>query len=1383
MDRVVRNQKSAPISASTDRLLKFASGVFAVLAVSLIGARNARADCAALMSGQPLSSCVSPSGNAHQPVRIGSGKCAGTAYYVDQTFVDLGNITIEKKATLSFPNSGNLSLQTDNIFIEGALQVGSASCPIGSGTGSSSNTVTIQLTGTRPAVLPAVPDCTNRDGTPSHFDKGILVCPGGTLNMYGAKGVPPNGVNWTTLLDPAGDPARFGTGKGLGAPVTELDARAIHVTDNVINATSGWKQGDWIAISTTSYSPFETEIVQLAADPQVDSVNGGYLLTLVQPLQYYHFGGLAPSSADTTDPSCKNSAGTLLPAFFCDQAAKNFGVDERAEVGSLTRSIKLTASTLPFWMANNAYSANGAIQVRIGSQVYQFTTSSGGTSGTNQPATWPSVKGETVCDNGTGSGCTGGALWTNAGKFDQAWGGETRVLHHFAAANIQGVELAGYGKDVLGGYPIHFHQDGVLTTSPLVDSNSIHHSYNKCITVHSTTTLNVTNNVCVRADGHLFYEEIGDEDNITFQGNLGLGATSSNFGISPASAIPQYWWKGDNLAYSLGYDGLNVPDVDSQKNPSHGSCMKPNGNGGEDLINAVGYPKEVTECTDKELYTEPASGFWIVNPSTKIIGNSIGGCQGVGIGYWYVPPPSGRLPFTPVGTFLNNNAHACYDGFFGEAFNTWTGQLHPLQVGQPGDQTNALIATFNGLTATRNRYLGAWIRPDWFVFNNARLATNRDDISIVTAGGADGSAPGVWSLLANSVVMGIGQNNIDRFGPCPDINPAYPAGGGKRGCIDQTPAAFDQIGLGYPDPTFNFNGFFIYDGPPRIENNHFVNFNVDITPHLTNADNTFLTNYNTSHPGFVYEGDAALGWFKNNQSAYPATTTTEGLLFTNVDFRHQIFTDKVNLGNFDDGDKNTVIVDRDGSLTGFAVVDPNTNALIPGEFPISLNNLPFNVASNAVDECHATGAQNAALEGRPTSLISPGQVGTLEYQALWPEEGFKVIPPGNVPALNEKYEQWIAFTKDTIDYPTLYPTTHWSMDLHGRNNNGVWEPKVQNGYGYTISVPKMIDAHKTNQDIAGIAKVVDLGLTDAHISPTQNNHTFYVRVSLVYKGVKGPPAKLKVTRGFRSWGSPTGTLNPPFFNDALGQYWMQTRCWNLDTQQPLYKDCPGKGFKLPTIVSGKATCDTPTDPNLMIKLETVVDRTDPLRTKELCVYQPFELTNAGSDMSKVTPGSDSYYYNNGILTFYVRQDDLNAEGQSPVGECLTPTKQAGCNTACTTFQNPAPDCSCSNFNPCPDVANGEAYYACPVEGCVDYRVKVEDPSYQPAAIDCTDNPALCTSAYPMDPPAGENLLTFDTNPLPAQPFDRLEQNSAQGLPHAVPAGGATPTCPTSTLGP
>ena len=68
--------------------------------------------------------------------------------------------------------------------------------------------------------------------------------------------------------------------------------------------------------------------------------------------------------------------------------------------------------------------------------------------------------------------------------------------------------------------------------------------------------------------------------------NLGLGAMSNSFDIHGAAnpapptklsrqaLIDTYWWAGDNLARSPGfnYDGLNVPNKDEQTNPTHGSC-------------------------------------------------------------------------------------------------------------------------------------------------------------------------------------------------------------------------------------------------------------------------------------------------------------------------------------------------------------------------------------------------------------------------------------------------------------------------------------------------------------------------------------------------------------------------------------------------------------------------------------------------------------------------------------------------------------------------------------------------------------------------------------------------------------------------------------------
>src|SRR6185369_2039676 len=99
--------------------------------------------------------------------------------------------------------------------------------------------------------------------------------------------------------------------------------------------------------------------------------------------------------------------------------------------------------------------------------------------------------------------------------------------------------------------------------------------------------------------------------------------------------------------------------------------------------------------------------------------------------------------------------------------------------------------------------------------------------------------------------------------------------------------------------------------------------------------------------------------------------------YYNVDFRHEVYTQDVEEtcapggagGAFMDGDKFTVIQDRDATLTGLHVI--NNGTAVSGVAPISLNNLPFLAGPGTADECLSTGLQDLALEGRPTSLISP----------------------------------------------------------------------------------------------------------------------------------------------------------------------------------------------------------------------------------------------------------------------------------------------------------------------------------------------------------------------------------------------------------------------------
>src|SRR5690606_25434022 len=79
-------------------------------------------------------------------------------------------------------------------------------------------------------------------------------------------------------------------------------ATSIEVLD-----ASGWRAGDQIILASTDYDPRQAEKRTITA---ID----GNRITLNEPLKYMHFGKIT------------------------------FGVDERGEVGLLTRNIKIQAS-------------------------------------------------------------------------------------------------------------------------------------------------------------------------------------------------------------------------------------------------------------------------------------------------------------------------------------------------------------------------------------------------------------------------------------------------------------------------------------------------------------------------------------------------------------------------------------------------------------------------------------------------------------------------------------------------------------------------------------------------------------------------------------------------------------------------------------------------------------------------------------------------------------------------------------------------------------------------------------------------------------------------------------------------------------------------------
>ena len=1325
-----------------------------VAAIGLFAASASAADCQGTLT--KLSACPR---DANKNVVIGSGNCRSV--YIDDSWDSYGRITIDPTGEMCVRDADlkgqTVHLYVRDIMVKGSLQIGSKDAPIGRS--NPANNVRIMFQGERPKTAHAAAHAM-QDDPPcvDSFQKGLQLCGGGVLRLFGNNGAPPadsprqgaGKVSWTYLSQPAGDPCRFGPNSGAGSPVTNEGCsiwpggRTLNLADAV-----DWRVDDWVAIGTTSFSPFETEFNRIK---QIDSTRK--VVVLEYPLTYYHFGG--------PDPEGKFDA----------ERDKNWGVDERAEVGLISRNIELRGN--------------------------------------------------------------------QSGSPDDHWGGETIIRKTFKEASIQGVEFAFMGKPQLGSYPAHFHQIGRINTSPgkqtvLFNANSIHHSYNKCITVHSTQNLVLQNNVCARAVGHLFYQEVGDEEDIAFQYNLGLGAMSHNFDIhaqrevvynvKPITAItranpgqvtaaahgynngdtisiagvggmtqvngqsftiavvdannftigvnttaypgytsgglangflpvpnPQqryqliekFWWRGDQMARLFGpgenYFGLNVANHDNQLNPTHGACRDPLPTGD---LSAGWYPSQGNTCKPSQ-YSEPASGFWIVNPATKLIGNSIGGCQGVGRAYWYVPPTTAsntgkpdlvNLKFKPIGEFRNNRAHSCYAGLYVEPENfVASEQLQPHLGGTLAGES--VFNVIDGFTVTRMRDRGIWLRPSFWVVKNARLATNRDSVSLVTAGGVDGTAPGNWALLKDSVLVGISLNNVDRFGPCPYLGVTGPGSGGEHGCIDQTPfdrgrvvpgSGGDDIGRGYPPANRNFFGLMIYDGPGRYFNSRFVNFNRDITPYLTAADQAvlgwFKANYanpeapspDLNAPGtFVYEGDAALGWFNANQSSYPNTQASEGLSFENVDLRHQIYTDRVGIDKFNDGDKNTLILDRDGSLTGMKVVGPDQKP-VGNVFPASLNNLPFNASSNSVDECHSTGAQNTLLEGRPTSLISPSPMATLEFSSLFP----KATQPDQK---SWRYEQWLAFSKTS---PDVYPdpanpgktlTIYDQMKLHGRNGLGVWEPKVSNGFGYTVSAVAPYNGGATpappGQDV-GIPAAFNVGLTDAILTTDPATHKvtkpFHVRLAICFTGKDGKHPQprdinkmFQITRGYKAYGSPTS--NGPTL--VAKKVWNPiNECFNLDSQNPgNVAGCPAKG------VAVDGQCPDGQAP---------VDNNTRCPTKALTAAPTFDSWDKDEN---------SWYYdkNSGYLYVHLLQKVDNGNANGPLS-------------------SPSPTGSCAKDNPpaeCPNAnkASPENYYFCPAGGCIAYGVKLDASQvlepYVPGQSTC--------QTLSASPPSDVNLLVDRT---------------------------------------
>ncbi|MCX6182409.1 MAG: carbohydrate-binding protein [Bacteroidetes bacterium] len=190
------------------------------------------------------------------------------------------------------------------------------------------------------------------------------------------------------------------------------------------------------------------------------------------------------------------------------------------------------------------------------------------------------------------------------------FGGQIMVMNG-CKAYFSGVELYQMGQaGLLARYPFHWHMMGDITGQYFKQS-SVHHSYQRAVTVHASQNATVEDNVIYDIRGHAIFLEDGNETGTNVVNNL--------------------------ISY------VHKPEADKVIRPS-------------DVFNM---PSRI----------DGPAGIWVSHPTNNLVHNAVSSC-GSGIWYALLDHPDGpsydpnvRVNDKPLGNVDGNRTHGCYSGF------------------------------------------------------------------------------------------------------------------------------------------------------------------------------------------------------------------------------------------------------------------------------------------------------------------------------------------------------------------------------------------------------------------------------------------------------------------------------------------------------------------------------------------------------------------------------------------------------------------------------------------------------------------------------------------------------------------------------------------------
>jgi cell migration-inducing and hyaluronan-binding protein len=290
----------------------------------------------------------------------------------------------------------------------------------------------------------------------------------------------------------------------------------------------------------------------------------------------------------------------------------------------------------------------------------------------------------------------------NAASDTNGFGGHVMVMGAGSRAFVEGVEFYRMGQaGKTGRYPIHWHMMGDNSVNQYLRYSSVHHSFNRCVTIHGSNGIRIQSNAAYKAPGHCFFLEDGAEKNNLFEKNIGLS--------------------------------ILKPNTDKRLLPTDTNFPGP----------AV---------------------YWITNPANTFHNNIAAGSEGSGFWIALPKHPTGLSAnnkvwprFTPLAEFSSNKAHSnAVDGLHfdnGPQNNVQHGteptyheaHSNPSAVNSNGKNTSSTVTTvLEGFVGYKNRRNGAWIRGKHQIVQNAMFADNAVGITFASD----------KAILKNSVLVG-----------------------------------------------------------------------------------------------------------------------------------------------------------------------------------------------------------------------------------------------------------------------------------------------------------------------------------------------------------------------------------------------------------------------------------------------------------------------------------------------------------------------------------------------------------------------------------------------------------------------------------------------------